>query len=120
MPKIGTPNAPLDRRTVTKSSHRATPAALDRKREREVEMTTRAAEIRDAEDEVVAAVESATTPPSPFVVIDLLKDKGLREDAIRVALWYLLDEKRIRLTRDRVLAPAPALAAANGNGRSDT
>jgi hypothetical protein len=62
-------------------------------------------DLRETADALVAAVNAAPRPLPPADLIVAVVLGGHRDADARAALWYLFDERRLRLTRDFEVAP---------------
>lgn len=70
---------------------------------------------KNVEQAVVDVLRAHESIMSPVALIDQLIAQGLREDFVRAAMWSLIDQRRIDVTRDRKLlldrASSPASAS---------
>lgn len=86
--------------------HRAFRHAIEGyQRERQVSMTSWREEVLAAEHEVLKAVAGSPGPTTPKQVINTLAKHGFREETTKRAIWYLVDEKRLRFSKSRTLSP---------------
>jgi hypothetical protein len=63
-------------------------------------------DFQEARSGVIAVVSEATQPISPALVIKILVAQGLREDAVRSALWHCLADHEVVCGQDWRLTPA--------------
>lgn len=71
-------------------------------------MPTRAEELKVVENAIIDVLESYGEPMSPRALVDVLKERNLKEDIVRAAMWYLIDREEIDLTIERQISRARA------------
>jgi hypothetical protein len=63
-------------------------------------------ELIHAENQIEALIRRSASPRTAESVIKDLVGKGLHEETLRAAVWFLIDGERIRLTENLRLVPA--------------
>jgi hypothetical protein len=70
-------------------------------------MVVEAGEVERTEQAILEIVGQGTT--SPKELIEQVVAKGMNEDVIRAAIWFLIDQGRLNLTMSRKLEIATAV-----------
>ncbi len=66
-------------------------------------MARNSGDLGSVEQEVLRTLRESETGYSPANLIYSLKQSGLSEDLVRVAVWYLIDRAEVELTDNWVL-----------------
>ena len=59
-----------------------------------------AVNLEPVKDEVLGALNAESKPISPSELVGILTPRGVREDAVRLAMWELIDRGTVRITDD--------------------
>lgn len=73
-----------------------------------------AQQLHEIEEGILERVQAADGPYAPKLLRQALRNQGFPDDLIRAAIWFLIDDRRLRFNADRQLLPAIASAAGNG------